>query len=118
MITLNKDTANLYKAFNIDKTPVPTYGVTNNAIQTWPPSQGTLANTGWGTYYNNVATPWVDMSGVAMSTISITWNDATLYLRNVQPKYSIYAKIMEDHVPPMISQYSIMQLLQWDHILD
>jgi hypothetical protein len=69
-ITLNKD-SNIYKAFNIDRTPLTgvadTTATTNNAIQTWPPAQA--ANTGnWTKYYNNVSSPWVDLSNAAPMT--------------------------------------------------
>jgi hypothetical protein len=102
LITLNTDTANLYKAFNIDRTPITATGQSNTAIQTWPPSQAAVG-AGWSQNFNNVASPWVDMSDPAgaykMGNFTITWNDATLYLRIVQPKYAIYAKIMEEYVP-------------------
>jgi hypothetical protein len=58
------------------------------------------ATIGWARAYNNVATPWVDISGAAVPLTNnmITFNDATLYVRNVKPKYAIYAAIMDEYL--------------------
>jgi hypothetical protein len=93
-IILTKDNI-IYTAFNIDRTPIP--GVVNTAIQIYPTSQAAAGT--WNQYYNNVSSPWVDLSNAAPMPFKSIWNDATLYLRNVQPKYTIYAKIMEKYVP-------------------
>jgi hypothetical protein len=102
LITLNKDTANLYKAFNMDRTSITAAGETYKAIQTWPPSQA-VAGAGWSKSFNNVASPWVDMSDPAgaykMGNFTITWNDAMLYLRVAKPKDIIYGKLTDKYVP-------------------
>jgi hypothetical protein len=103
-ISLQKD-SNVYKAFNIDRTPLSaTAAELNQSIQTWPPSQrptGAGAAQVWSKFYNNVTSPWKDLNSTAtlnFDSSSITWNDASLYLRIVQPKYTVYSEIYANYV--------------------